>query len=263
MTNNDAVLADFERGNFTARGVTRPVYRLGHGPAVLVISEVPGITPLVADFARQVAGRDLRVVMPHLFGHDGAALTVAEGLNTMREVCVARDFYLLAKHRASPVTAWLNDLAHHEHELQGGPGVGVIGMCLTGGFALAMMVDPVVVAPVLAQPSLPLGPGSKGELGLSDEDLATVKRRAAEGVCVLAYRFSEDKKAPAERFARLRRELGENFLGVEIDSSAGNPWGYPTKAHSVLTEELGDRDGSPTRQALEQVLDFFVTRLTT
>jgi hypothetical protein len=134
-------------------------------------------------------------------------------------------------------------------------------MCLTGGFALAMMVDPVVVAPVLAQPSLPVGRNSKSELGVSASDLVTIKFRAAEGVCVLGYRFSGDKKAPAERFTRLRHELGHAFIGVEIDSSATNPWGYSTHAHSVFTEELGERKGSPTQVALEQVLTFFADRL--
>jgi dienelactone hydrolase len=252
-------LADFERGSYTARGVTRDVYRMGHGPTVLVISEAPGITPLVAAFARRVATRNLRVVMPHLFGRDGAPPTVGEALRTLGGICVSREFTLFAKGKTSPVTSWLRDLAHFEHEQNGGPGVGVIGMCLTGGFALAMMVDPVVVAPVLAQPSLPIG--RKSELGVSASDLDAIKERVADGVCVLGYRFSGDKKAPAERFARLRQELGDAFIGVEIDSSPTNPWGYSTHAHSVFTEELGEREGSPTQVALEQVLTFFAERL--
>jgi dienelactone hydrolase len=255
------ILNDFECEPFTARGITRDVYRMGQGPAVLVISEMPGITPLFAAFARQVADRNLRVVMPHIFGRDAAPPTVREALRTFGELCVSREFNLFARGHASPVTSWLRDLAHVEHERNGGPGVGVIGMCLTGGFALAMMVDPVVVAPVLAQPSLPLGRGAKSELGVSPSDLVTIKRRADEGVCVLAYRFTGDKKAPRERFARLRQELGDAFIAVEIDSSPSNPWDYPVNAHSVFTEALGDREGSPTRVALEQVLGFFSERL--
>jgi dienelactone hydrolase len=228
---------------------------------VLVISEAPGITPLLAEFSRRVADRGLRAVMPHLFGRDGAPATVPEALRSLGEICVSREFTLFAKHQASPVTSWLRDLARAEHERHGGPGVGVIGMCVTGGFALAMMVDPVVVAPVLAQPSLPVGRKSKSELGVSGSDLIAIKERASHGVCLLGYRFTGDKKAPAERFARLQQELGDAFVGVEIDSSAGNPWGYPTNAHSVFTEALGEQEGSPTRQALEQVLTFFTERL--
>jgi dienelactone hydrolase len=261
LKDNAEVLSDFDRDTFTTRGITRDVYRMGHGPAVLVISEMPGITPDVAEFSRRVAARNLRVVMPSLFGHDGAPPTVKEVLSTFPKICVSREILLFAKGRASPVTSWLRDLAHVEHERNGGPGVGVVGMCLTGGFALAMMVDPVVVAPVLSQPSLPLGPGSKSELGMSARDLAVVKDRCEAGACVLAYRFTGDKKSPGERFARLRQELGDHFIGVEIDSSPSNPWGYPQNAHSVLTQEYGNQEGSPTRLALAQVLDFFDEQL--
>jgi dienelactone hydrolase len=258
---NSTSLGDFEREPFTTQGDTREVYRLGQGPAVLVLSEIPGITPLVAEFARRVASQGLRVVMPHLFGTDGATPTLAVSLKVAARLCVSREFTIFASGRASPVTSWLRDLARFEHERNGGPGVGVIGMCLTGGFALAMMVDPVVVAPVLSQPSLPASPFAKSDLGVSESDLAAIKQRTADGVCVLGYRFTGDKKVPAERFERLRQELGDSFIGVEIDSSPSNPWGYPSNAHSVLTEHLGDRPGSPTQLALEQVMRFFVERL--
>ena len=136
-------------------------------------------------------------------------------------------------------------------------------MCLTGGFALAMSVEPAVVAPVLSQPSMPLPIGARRRraLGLSSNDLAAVRRRADDGLCVMGLRFTGDKVSPHERFETLREQLGENFIGVEIDSSEGNPWGYSPGSHSVLTEEYSDEVGSPTRQALEDVLDFFATRL--
>ena len=136
-------------------------------------------------------------------------------------------------------------------------------MCLTGGFALAMMVDDTVVAPVLSQPSLPfpIGKARKADLGISDADLATVKARVAAGTCLLGFRFSNDVSSPPERFATLRRELGDGFIGVELDSSAGNPYGHPKTAHSVLTEHLDDREGTPTRAALDRVLAFFKERL--
>ena len=67
-------------------------------------------------------------------------------------------------------------------------------MCFTGGFALAMMVDTSVVAPVLAQPSAPfaVSPGGSRDLNLSPSDLAVVKERAAAGCEVLGLRFSKD-----------------------------------------------------------------------
>jgi dienelactone hydrolase len=159
----------------------------------------------------------------------------------------------------------LNELARHEHDTNGGPGVGVIGMCLTGGFALAMMVDPVVVAPVLSQPSLPIGRSAKKkrDLGISDDELAVVRARAANGVCVFGARFTGDKLSPGERFAHLREVLGSSFIGVEIDSSPDNPWGYPADAHSVFTDGQDGKDDSPTSVAMTQLMSFFAERLTT
>ena len=244
-------------------GRARDVYRLGHGPAVLIIAEVPGITPKVAEFARRVAALGCTAVLPHLFGAPGVEPTAGAMAKTLGSVCISREFTLLALHKTSPVTVWLRKLAAAEHERCGGPGVGVVGMCLTGGFALAMMVDDVVVAPVLSQPSLP-GPVSrrhKADLGISDADLARVKERVAAGACVLGLRFTGDPACPPERFERLRRELGDGFIGVELDSSASNPYGHKKHAHSVLTEDLDDRPGTPTRGALDKVLSFFSERL--
>lgn len=230
---------------------------------MVVISEVPGITPLVAAFGRRVADQGLTAVLPHLFGVPGGSASVGAVVKTMVPVCVSREFTLLATGRTSPVTVWLRALAAAEHERCGGPGVGAVGMCLTGGFALAMMVDDTVVAPVLSQPSLPL-PLTKaraGELGISDEDLARVKERVAAGTTVLGLRFTDDPVCRPARFDRLRRELGDGFVAVELDSSPGNPHGHPKQAHSVLTEHLDDREGTPTRAALDQVLAFFTDRL--
>jgi dienelactone hydrolase len=260
-----AVLDGFVTSPFTALGRTRPVHRLGDGPAVLVLSEMPGITPLVAQFSRTVVDAGFSVAMPHLFGTDGAEPTMKMFRQSLRQVCVSREFYLLASNKSAPVTRWLTALAHHEHERAGGPGVGVVGMCLTGGFALGMMVDPVVVAPVLSQPSLPAAMRAtsprRGALQLSDPEKAAVKARAEAGQCVLGLRFTGDKLAPPERFAALRDLLGDKFIGVEIDSSASNPWGYKERAHSVLTEDLGTNPDSPTAHALAQVLQFFADNL--
>jgi dienelactone hydrolase len=229
----------------------------------VVLAEMPGITPLVADFARRVGAIGCTAVVPHLFGDPGRPPTVAYGAQSAGWVCVSREFATFAKRRTSPVTTWLRALAKQAHDECGGPGVGVVGMCLTGGFALAMMVDEVVLAPVLSQPSLPfaLSAAHRSDLGISDDDLAKVKQRCAAGTTVLGLRFSGDKLAPADRFARLRDELGDAFVAVEIDSSPGNAEGYRKGAHSVLTEDLKDVDGSASRDALERVLDLFRTTL--
>ena len=176
---------------------------------------------------------------------------------------MSREFTVWATKQTSPITRWLRALAADAHAACGGPGVGAIGMCLTGGFALAMMVDDVVVAPVLSQPSLPFGVtrAQRRDLGIDDATLARVRERAAAGTSVLGLRFTCDRMAPPERFARLREELGDRFIGIEIDSSRGNRHGIPRRAHSVVTYDLVDEPGHPTRVALDRVIEFFRERL--
>ena len=256
-------LESFTTTTFTHDGKARTVYRKGSGPAVIVIAELPGITPDVVTFAERVVDIGCTAVLPHLFGAPGRPLSLGYGLQSIVPACVNREFTVWATGRTSPVIDWLRALAAHEHEVCGGPGVGAVGMCFTGGFALAMAVDDRMIAPVLSQPSLPFPITKKHrrDVGLSDEDLAKVKHRCAnDGLCVLGLRFTGDRMVPAERFQRLREELGDAFVGVEIDSSKGNEWGHPPTAHSVLTQHLQDEPG-PTRDALDKVLDLFRSRL--
>jgi dienelactone hydrolase len=257
------VLSGYEHRLFTRAQHARDVYRIGSGPAVIVISEIPGITPKVAEFGHRVAAAGLTAVLPHLFGQAGREPTRRYALRSVVSCCISREFHVFAAGRTSPVIAWLRALAADEHERCGGPGVGAVGMCLTGGFALGMMVDDRMLAPVLSQPSLPapLGHARRADLGLDDADLARVKERAAAGTCVLGLRFTGDRTSPPERFERLREELGDAFIAVELDSSPDNPYGHPTDAHSVLTEHLQDTPGSPTRDALDRTLAFFTERL--
>ena len=259
----EAALEGFEKESFEADGKQRDVYRIGSGPAVIVIAEIPGITPLVAQFGRRVAAAGCTAVLPVLFGEPGREPSMTYALQSLGPACISREFSCLALKRTSPITAWLRKLAAHEHERCGGPGVGVVGMCFTGGFALAMMVDDVVLAPVLSQPSLPfpLSKKHKADIGISDADLTRVKERTAAGTCVLGLRFTNDPVSFGARFDTLRRELGDKFIAVEIDSAPGNPFGHPKGAHSVLTEHLVDKPGTPTRAALDQTLSFFREKL--
>lgn len=270
----DDDLSDFERTTFTHEGAARTVFRKGTGPAVIVIAELPGITPKVLAFARRVVDVGCTAVLPHLFGEPGVdgdpkargtAATVGLGLRTLAPLCVNREFTMLATGRTSPVVAWLRALAADEHDRCGGPGVGAVGMCFTGGYALAMAVDDRLLAPVLSQPSMPvaLTRRQRESIDISRADLDVVKERcAAQGLRVLGLRFKGDRLVPRERFDFLRRELGDAFVAVELDDDSANPepWMRP---HSVLTEHLIDEPGQPTRAALDQVLDLFRSRLLT
>jgi len=260
---DDVTIDGFSRSTFTHGSYERPVYSAGAGPAVIVIHEVPGLHPGVVSFGRRVVERGYHVRMPSLFGTPNQPVTAGYAARSFFGGCVAREFATWALHRTSPVIEWLRALAADAHRSCGGPGVGAVGMCFTGGFALGMMVDDRMQAPVLSQPSLPvpLGKERKAAVGLSDADLERVKQRAADGACVLGLRFTRDPAVPAARFETLRRELGDNFIAVEIDSSPGNPHGFKRSAHSVLTLELVDEPGHPTRDALDRVLGFFDERL--
>lgn len=257
-------LSGFSREQFRDGTTVHDTYRLGSGPAVIVISEVPGITPGVAGFARRVAGRGMTVVLPHLFGTPGREPSGRYAAGTIARLCISREFSGLALGRCSAVISWLRALARAEHQRCGGPGVGVVGMCYTGGFGLCMAVDEAVLAPVLSQPALPfaIGAARRADVQMSAADWDRVQQRARdENLCVLGLRFTGDRAVPAERFATLREKLGGNFIAVELDSSPGNPYGHPRNAHSVLTEHLQDRPGTPTHDALVQVLDFLAGRL--
>lgn len=256
-------LDGFSETTFVQEGVTYPVFRRGAGPGVIIIHEVPGITPQVADFGRRVADAGFTVVLPSLFGTPGKPFSLPYVAQQMVRACLSREFHVLARGHASPIANWLRALCRAVHGELGGRGVGALGMCLTGNFALALMVDPAVMAPVLSQPSLPFPVSSshKAALHLSDADLRIVKERVAGGVRVLGLRFTHDVMCPAQRFARLRQEFGERFEAIEIDSGPGNPHHIARAAHSVLTMDLVDEEGHPTRAAVERVLTFFRQQL--
>lgn len=255
---------------FTDRGRTRDVFRRGEGPAVIVLAEMPGITPKVIEFADRVVDLGCTAVLPHLFGtpgrdpNEGGRFAGAVAMvGSLAPACISREFTVLTVGATSPVVEWLRALAANEHARCGGPGVGAVGMCFTGGFALAMAVDDRLVAPVMSQPALPLAVTRRRgrSIDLSPEDLATVGGRCAAGdLRVMGLRFEGDPLVPADRFAFLREQLGDAFVGIELPASAANS-DSALPPHSVLTEHLVDEPGAPTRDALDEVLDFLGRRL--
>lgn len=260
------LLAGFTQYTFTHEGESYPVWRRGSGPAVVVMHEIPGITPAVAAFAHRVADAGFTAIMPELFGEAGRGYDPAHVAKSLAGACIRREFSVLATRQSSAITDWLRALCRAVHAECGGRGVGAVGMCLTGNFALSLMVDPVVMAPVLSQPSLPFGvtPAQRRDLHVTDEELAVIRQRVAEeGVKVLGLRFTWDAMCPKARFDRLRDELGDGFEAIEIDSSPFNKDGIPVYAHSVLTKDLVDREGHPTKVALDRTLAFFREHLTT
>ena len=262
MSTGRSELTGFAHTAFEHAGQRHDVFHAGSGPGVVVIHEMPGIHPGVVALGHRLVAAGYSVYLPSLFGRPGEPLSAASTVRAIVRVCVAREFAILAD-RTSPVTTWLRALARQVHGECGGRGVGAIGMCFTGGFALAMAVEPAVLAPVLSQPALPapLTARRRAALGLDEADLARVKERTRAGLGVLGLRFTADRGCPGARFQTLRRELGTRFEGVEIDSSPGNPDRIPRRAHAVLTVDLVDEPGHPTRAALERVMAFLDERL--
>src|SRR3954471_21462779 len=196
--NEDDALEDFSARNITLDGVTKVVQVAGSGPAVIVMTEMPGISPHVARFSRWVRDAGFTVYIPSLFGRDGVVPGAEEGAAIFQRACVSAEFRAFAANETSPVTQWLRALAKRAHQECGGPGVGAIGMCFTGNFALSMMLEPSMLAPVLSQPSLPLNDAAA--LEISPDDLAAVRARLdRENLTVLAYRFEGDRFCTNER----------------------------------------------------------------
>jgi len=260
----EAALAGYERFAFTDGPWTRDVYRRGSGPAVIVIHEIPGLHPLVIRFADRVAEAGMTVFLPSLFGEPGRPATVGYALRSMfNGVCIQREFNTWRSGRSSPIVEWLRALARKAHAECGGKGVGAVGMCFTGGFALAMMTEPAVVAPVLSQPSMPVAVGSKKRaagIDISPEEIACVKRRFEnEGLSAIGLRFKSDDAVPDARFETYRREFGDRFEAIELeDEDAGYVEGLPKRPHSVLTINL--REDGPTKAAEQRVIAFFRDR---
>ncbi|MEQ9641692.1 MAG: dienelactone hydrolase family protein [Alphaproteobacteria bacterium] len=225
---------------FAHDGIEHWVYRRGQGPAVVVMHELPGLTPACLRFLDRLVEAGYRVVVPLLFGKPGRFDLPG---NFVR-ICIANEINLFARHATHPLTAWLRALCRATHEETGGDGIGLIGMCLTGNFVLALVTEPGIVAPVAAQPSLPVfGPAA---LSMSDAELAASKAAvAARGPGhVIGFRYSHDVLCRPAKFARLRAEYGGGFDGMELDGAK----------HATLTDHQ-----SPV--ALAKTLDFLGERL--
>ena len=255
-------LPDYALSDFTSAPWTRPVYRRGTGPAVIVMHEIPGLHPQVVTFADRLVEAGMTVFMPSLFGTPGKPLTTGYALQQMvLNVCIRREFHTWSGGKSSPIVDWLRALARHAHAECGGPGVGAVGMCFTGGFALAMMTEPAVIAPVLAQPSLPLAARKRnaGDIDASPAEIACAKMRfESEDLSLLGLRYKSDSFVPDARFARYKAEFGERFEAIELEDADARQ-GTGMAPHSVLTVHLPA--SGPGKDAETRTIAFFAQRL--
>jgi dienelactone hydrolase len=224
-------LEGFSSFAFSEGGVEKPVYRRGEGPAVVLIHELPGMMPECVELARKLADEGYAVYMPLLFGEVNGNY----GMTPLLWPCVWKEFSVLSTHGKSPAADWLRALSRRAHAERGGKGVAAIGMCFTGRFALSLMMDAALIAPVLCQPASSY---SGSAMGIPREEWDNaVARSKAEDIPVLGMRFEGDPLCKAARFDTLRDGFGERFREVVV----------PGKGHSVLT--LHFRDMSPADRA--------------
>ncbi|MGV0745065.1 dienelactone hydrolase family protein [Mycolicibacterium sp. XJ870] len=260
----EADLTGWTVASFSAAGQTHDVYRRGEGPSVVLIPEMPGLHPGVLALGNHLVDNGFTVAAPSLFGTPGAPAVRPGMVPVLLKGCVSKEFAAFATNADRPVAHYLRALARDLNATTPGKGVGVIGQCFTGGFALAAAVDDSVLAPVLSQPSLPLPltPTQRRDPGLSEAELMIVQQRAAnDGLCALGLRFSEDPLVPGERFAALKARLGDAFEVIEINSKPGNQHGLSRMAHSVLTDQVREVDGHPAYEARKRVVEFLTERL--
>jgi dienelactone hydrolase len=254
-----STLEGWAQASFTGGGLTYDVYEKGVGPGVVLIPEIPGMTPEVIGLGQHLVDSGFTVAIPSPFGTPEREGSMGYVLRSAVQVCVSAEFRAFAVNAHRPITDFLRALAADLAARTPGPGVGVIGMCFTGGFALATAVDASVLASVMSQPAVPFPTSRARRLdpGASAAEMDTIAARAADGaVCVLGLRFSEDAAAPRARFAGLKARLGDAFDVIELDSSAGNAGGYSKSAHSVLTSEVRESPANSAFAAREHVVEF-------
>ncbi|BBY31408.1 dienelactone hydrolase family protein [Mycolicibacterium sediminis] len=264
MTSLEADLTGWTATPFTGAGLTYDVYRKGEGPGVVLIPEMPGLHPGVLALGNHLVDNGFTVAAPSLFGTPGRSPLNPATLPVLVKGCIAKEFSGFATNADRPIAHYLRALARDLNSSTPGKGVGVIGQCFTGGFALAAAVDDSVLAPIMSQPSLPLPLTARHrrDPGLSEGELKIIERRAAdEGLCAMGLRFSEDWMSPRDRFTTLKARLGDAFEVIEIDSSRGNPDGIGRMAHSVLTDQVREVDGNPAYEARKRVVAFLTERL--
>lgn len=250
------MLSDWQKSVFVTDAVdgkplAHDVYTRGSGPVVLIIQELPGIGVETNRLAEDLIAAGFTVVLPHLFGPIGR-LSFAG--NIARVFCMRREFAVFAKNRTSPVVRWLRALAAELRVAHNAQGIGVIGMCLTGNFAISMLADESVLAGVASQPSLPIFASSA--LHMSPQDVAEIRAALDEKGPMLAFRFQGDKLCTHAKFEALDRAFNDDKERIRLREIEG-------AKHSLLTVHFNGEDGSPTRDALTEVMGYFAGKLKT
>lgn len=255
MRQHPTSIDEYQKSAFSApigdgRTISHDIYQRGSGAPIVLIQELPGIGVETLRLADEFVDAGFGVIMPHLFGPIGKVSMVG---NVVRVFCMRKEFHLFQANRSSPITDWLKALCRDVQTRSAAPGVGVIGMCLTGNFAISLMADDSVLAAVASQPAMPLA--KQGELHMSGEDIDAVKQGIDAKAPMRAFRFEGDPMCTAAKFESIDAAFNSDGVNrVELHT-------LPGKQHSVLTLDFVDEAGHPTRNALDNILAYFRDQL--
>ncbi len=176
-------LPGYAQFEFGSDGIAHRVYHAGSvdGMPVLLMQEIAGFAPGLLAFADRLVGAGFQVFLPWMFGAFGRRTPVT---NVVR-LCLSREFGHLRAGTSAPITRWLRALVTDISARNADGHVAAIGMCLTGAFAIPLLLHPKVTRAVAAQPSVPISmphllagrdPGARGG---RPERLAAGHRRRA------------------------------------------------------------------------------------
>jgi dienelactone hydrolase len=258
LPNNGRGFEDFTA--YTTSAMVTPskeVFRFGRGPAIIVLHELFGAGPTLFQFAHRLAVAGFEVYVPILFGKANHAEAPAYNVLQVMRVCLSREFASFSSGRSSPIADWVRLLGLEITQRTQQTHLGVVGLCLTGNFALTLACDDWVAASVVSEPALPFSMTSNGkkDLHLSPFEVALLKQRVANGFQILAFRFDGDGISPAERDANLRAVFSPGVLGSGCLK--------PTRrgAHAVFTGDFDETPMSSTATALDELIAYLRRRL--
>lgn len=250
--NNITQIKDYKKEKFSHKlknnkVATHDVYSIGEGSKVVVIiQELPGIGQETLALADRFVGRGYRVVLPHLFGPIGKTATAS---NFLRVVCMRREFKIFSKNMTSPIVDFLSKLCTSlktKHQVKG---VAVIGMCLTGNFAISLMANSDVLAGFASQPSLPIF--RQNSLHMSPEEMRKVKHNLDTVGAMHCGHFEKDRLCTKKKM----NMLDENFNYDDKQRIIFHE--LPGKGHAILTMDFVDKKGHPTYDTLMEIFDYF------
>ena len=223
-------------------GKTHQIHVVGaSGPPVVLLHELPGLVTDDLQAGKRIAALGYTVVMPLFFGKAGLkASRATTTLNSIR-VCDRGEFDCNGGTRSSPHLAWLRPLIRAVRaRWTDGRGLGVIGMCLTGAFPVALLCESAVAAVVVCQPTLPVNVFSRlgwftdgHALAISPADLENAKNQS--DAPILGVRYASDWRCPPERFERLTHEFGSRFYRMDLSGT-----GHSTLGHSFCPEAFDE-----------------------